>query len=576
MMKKSILILLATILLWGCAKQGYPSGGPKDVDPPVAGEAVPPSGSTGFGAQEFYIPFDEYVVVKDAENNVLVSPPMKKRPEFVSKGRGLLVRIKDTLKENTTYLFQFKGAVADLNEGNVMESYEYCFSTGTTVDSMSISGSVTDALTLGPREEVVSVMLYDAEASDSAAAKEQPVYITRCDKNGRFRFSHIREGAYRILAIEDENRDMRLTEGEGVAFCDSTVRSIFVQRSRKDQGSDSTAIQLPGRMQKGEAPVLTEEGPRVNLLISTRKSERQRVTKSDFVARGRMLVTTQCALKDFTLAPLGGSSNDLVTSLNAGRDSINIWSRDENCDSIVLVLQAEGLQDTLKMKFRGRGKKSSSLAPTANVAFVKSLIPIKTNYFDSLRLEFTTPLRQGGTTDSVVRVMRLKDSTWTMARIVADEMGLRGVVDFPTKPGEKYELRIAVGALTDIYGHRCDSVKIVTEMTTAEQYGRLIISLETGQMAVAAGGQYVVQLVDDKMKVVQEQKASGNTKLTFEHLKSGKYRLRAIADDNGNGLWDAGDYWQHRQPERVSYFEKTMELRENWDMEETFILKAAR
>ena len=165
------IILLSAIAV-GCAKQGFPSGGPKDTQPPVAGEAMPPSGTTNFTAQSFYIPFDEYVVVKDAENNILVSPPMKRKPEYTPKGHGLMVKIKDTLRENTTYLFQFKGAIADLNEGNALESYEYAFSTGAILDSMTLSGTVLDALTLKAREEPVTVMLYESSKGDSVVAKE--------------------------------------------------------------------------------------------------------------------------------------------------------------------------------------------------------------------------------------------------------------------------------------------------------------------------------------------------------------------------------------------------------------------
>ena len=73
------VVILFSILSIGCAKQGFPSGGPKDITPPSAGEAIPPTNTTNFSAKEFYIPFDEYVVVKDAENNILISPPMKKK-----------------------------------------------------------------------------------------------------------------------------------------------------------------------------------------------------------------------------------------------------------------------------------------------------------------------------------------------------------------------------------------------------------------------------------------------------------------------------------------------------------------
>lgn len=536
-----VCALAAIWLVWasvGCAKQGYPSGGPKDTTPPVAGTPVPPSGSTGFKASEFFIPFDEYVTVKDAENNVLVSPPMKKKPEYVGKGKGLLVRIKDTLMENTTYLFQFKGAVADINEGNVLESLEYCFSTGSSLDSMSLAGWAVDGLSLKPSSETVSVMLYDSGSDDSAVVSGLPRYVTRCDKRGAFRFNNIRGGCYRIVALADDNKDLKFTAGEAVAFADGEACSAF--------DADTT----------------------MRLLLSAQKVEKQRVAKSGFTTRGKIQLVMQCPVEDFDLRELGAATQGLAVELNKGRDTITAWCRDEACDSMVVVLRAGELQDTLKLRFRGKGKSKSPLPPAANIALVKSRILMTTPYFDSLRLDFVNPLKATGATDSVVCILDLKDSASTHARILTDTLGLHGVVDFGVKAGHRYEVKIAAGTLTDIYGHLNDSVKVTTEVTTPERYGTLSLTLTPEQQRCAEGGQYVVQLLDESLKLVAEQAAQGSQRIVFDHLKAGKYKVRTIVDDNANARWDAGDYWQHRQPERVVYLDKTLDLRENWEMEE--------
>jgi len=43
--------------------------------------------------------------------------------------------------------------------------------------------------------------------------------------------------------------------------------------------------------------------------------------------------------------------------------------------------------------------------------------------------------------------------------------------------------------------------------------------------------------------------------------------LKAIYDVNGNGKWDTGNYLEHRQPERVFFYDRPVELRSNWDVE---------
>ena len=204
-----LLVLLATTS--GCARPGYPTGGPKDEEPPVALGCKPANESRNFNAKEFYIQFDEYVVLKNASENVLVSPPMKQKPEFTTKGKGVLVKINDTLQANTTYLFQFKGAIVDYNEGNVMPSFEYVFSTGERMDTMMLAGRVLAARDGKPWKETVTVMAYKAEngvlraEDDAIALSRQPDYITRCDRDGVFAFHYIPAGSYRLVAVEDKN-----------------------------------------------------------------------------------------------------------------------------------------------------------------------------------------------------------------------------------------------------------------------------------------------------------------------------------------------------------------------------------
>ena len=194
----AIIIFSAACGLLSCAKQGFPSGGPKDETPPVVQGTEPPNGTLNFNAKEFVILFDEYVTMKDV-SGVLVSPTMGKKAEFGTKGHGLVVKIKDTLQPSTTYLFQFKNAIADFNEGNLLPSFEYVFSTGGSIDSMTLRGQVVDAFSQKPLSENITVAAW-AESQladsvgDSIVAKVQPMYMTRPDKEGRFELNHLREG----------------------------------------------------------------------------------------------------------------------------------------------------------------------------------------------------------------------------------------------------------------------------------------------------------------------------------------------------------------------------------------------
>lgn len=547
-------ILLLALLAVGCAKQGFPSGGPSDKTPPLVLSTTPANASLGFAQKGFFIAFDEYVVIKDADNNILVSPPMKTKPTYTPKGRGIQVDIKDTLLPNTTYLFQFKNAIADFNEGNLLPSFEYVFSTGTALDSMYLEGRVLDALTAQPRKDPVTVMLYPAPSDDSVVAHSNPLYITRCDDHGAFTFNHIQPGVYRILALEDGDKNLRLGAGEPVAFSDTLWAAHPTPVKSADTVAQDTSHRRP------VAKVLP------TLLISEYTVQSQRVTSSDFKAKGRAQVTTLNPMLAPTIEPLCDS---LHWRLNPKGDTLTLWTIAPNIDSLQFVLSdASGISDTLKLRYRAPKKAAVASAVTKPSNATFSVGP-KMAYFDTIRILFANPTAISDP-ESSVQVLNLADSSIVLCpfSLSSDDMSARLLFD--VKPGSRYQVVVPKGFFTDIYGQRSDSLSLSTEVSTPSQYGTLALNLTTS----LPEPRLLVQLLDDKDNVLRLQQVEANkATIRFEHLKSGKYRVRAIWDANANEQWDAGDYWQHRQPERVFYFEKTMDVRENWDFEENWAIE---
>lgn len=340
----------------GCAKAGMPSGGPKDKEPPKVLRTEPENGATQWTANEFAIFFDEYVTVKDADKNILVSPPMDTKPEYVTKGHAVVVKIKDSLRANTTYLFQFKEGIVDYNEGNPLASFEYVFSTGSGIDSMTIRGQVLDALTHRPyqAEGAITVAAFGLEqmarfdsvqniyldsllradttgtlaekvdrlhAGDSIVAKEKPMYMTRCDKEGRFEMNHLREGSYRVLAFEDGDNNLLLKAGEAVAFLDTLVLAQHmpppVDTTKADTSRlDSTRLDsnLVDSIRHDTLTRPSDSIAELNgenrvlptvLHISLHKVEAQRVSKAEMEGKGRIKLSTVLPLTEhYQLRPL--------------------------------------------------------------------------------------------------------------------------------------------------------------------------------------------------------------------------------------------------------------------------------
>ena len=549
----TILISIAFLTLYGCAKQGMPSGGPKDTEPPRILSASPANSTLNFNGDEFYIAFDEYVVLKDVENNILVSPPLKNKPEYRTKGKGVQVRLKDTLLENTTYLFQFKNAIADFNEGNLLPSLNYVFSTGSYIDSMTVGGRVTEALTHEPLEDAVSVWLMslsDGEIfmttwGDSTASAPTIAYTTRCDKDGTFRFNHIRPGTYNIFAIKDENKNQQLDPGEGVAFLPQHVEA--------KNSKDSVVV---GNKLLSAADIDT-----VQLFLFTPKNDKQRITSSNFVAAGKIRITSMLPMTDPTI--LSGDE-EVTWHLNKSRDTLTLWTFRQKCDSIQLIVSdPSGIQDTMRLRWRPK-KAGLNQLPQNNIRLNYSKLP----FFDTLAILFSTPLAALQSGDSIVTIMRLKDSSVTICSALLYYDFLKAAIPYNFIQGEKYAVSIAKGRLKDLYNQDIDSLRAVVEVSRADDYGNLKMQLVDSGNSVESP--LTVQLLDEKGKVLSERSAVVNDYVEFKNLKPAKYRIRAIVDDNGNGKWDTGDFAHRLQPERVLYFPKILDIRANWDFDEKF------
>ena len=533
-----IVVALLVMFIAGCAKQGYPSGGPRDETPPKAVGAKPANESRNFSGRQFAIAFDEYVTVKDADNNILISPPMRQKPEFTTKGKRLVVKINDTLQPNTTYLFQFKGAIVDFTEGNVLPSFEYVFSTGDHMDTMMLAGRVLNARDGKPWKETVTVMAYkvDGNESDTIATTRQPDFITKSDKEGVFAFHYIPAGNYKLVALEDKNRDLRLGRGEAAAWEPTMVQAA--------DSIDSATVTL--------------------LRISAPDRRVQRVAKAEFTAKGRATIVTVLPMQ---MPSLTGDS--VEWRLNARRDTMSVWFRNEACDSAQLVLSDTALQDTIKMRYkapktsrRRRGAKQQAQTDP----LVKSLCSGTNAFYDDLRLAFTVPVAAMAE-GAQAEVMRMKDSSVAMYALTLDSNGIGARIEASLKSGEEYNVRLRDSLFTDIFGHRSDSLVF---KLTPQDYGTLVM-----QLTNSTGSPVVLEVLDDKDTVVVSRCVTTSGEVRIPHLKAGTYRVRAVLDTDGNGIWTPGDYWTDSQPEYVIYYSKSLQVREKWELEERWTLTKA-
>ena len=219
------ILLISALFCTGCAKIVTPTGGPKDTTAPKVLKTEPADGSVHFDSkQQIKLHFDEYITLNNPTDNVLISPPMSKAPDFSIKGKTLVIKFKDTLRENTTYNMVFSDCIKDYHEGNPLNYFHYSFSTGDSLDDYMIRGNLLDAKTLAPAKDFY-VLLYKGDA-DSLPLTTLPDYVTKSLSDGSFLLKNITKGDYKIFAVKDINANFRYDlPNEEIAFLEESVAS---------------------------------------------------------------------------------------------------------------------------------------------------------------------------------------------------------------------------------------------------------------------------------------------------------------------------------------------------------------
>lgn len=552
MQSKHLLLLFFAAVLWGaCARPGTPSGGLKDTEPPkIDSTRSTPNFTTRFTQKKIELSFDEWIILKDVGQQLLISPPPAKKPEVRIKGKTVVVEFdpQESFRENTTYSLNFGTAVRDLHEENPAQDLRFVFSTGDVLDSLRLGGIVTDAYSGEPVENVV-VALYEPAGSDSLPAKERPYYLARTDKSGQFAIANLRAGQFLCAAFEDGSQNLRWDAGsERVAFPDSLARV-----------SETGAAPLALRLFKNSEKIRLQEARtkaygQIQLLYN---GDADTLKMQSAVADMRLWTTR--------------TADSLLIWYDYPQDTL--WNLLAGTDTIPVKAGARG--DFLKNRrlvwadvspVAGAGSRRKPAAADASPApdtagLVSKTVTLRPG--KPVELPFNGPVQSVDTTRCTLQ----KDSaTLEAPRFVFDAARpdlLRLAV--PLSGAGLYRLTLAPGAVTDVYGiANKDTLARLINIPDEKQLGGLNLTLR----ALKPGAQYVLYLYNDKILEETERfTAEGDTRrVVFSRLPAAALTVRLVEDADGDGRWTSGDYYARRQPEQI--FTKKLEpLRANWEVE---------
>lgn len=597
-----VLLLFAAALFTKCASTMTPTGGPKDTLPPVIVAMTPDNFSTEFPTvnhPKIYVEFDEYVQIKDQQKEFFTSPAMKKKPTLTRRGRGVVITIKDTLRENTTYALNFGSSIQDNNEGNPLHSMRYVFSTGREIDSMYMSGYTADSYKADSVSKTF-IWFFPADSVpepaewDSTMFNHKPAVIARAENNGIFIAQNLKPIPYRVYAFEDTNNNMEYEPSvDRIGFIEGTYNpadmpefSIWFDSLRHYPSADP---QLYFRM------------------FTDRKFARHTLTQSERLNRHQAMLyfgapNPEIISIDFDSIP---RQRVIVDPQSTGRDTLALWfdmPGEELPDTIkgsITYMKHDSINnlvettDMLRLawrkvetkeeeKERERLEKEREKALKAGEEWVEPEQPNPFAYklstkgevnplkhldmtldyplmeFDTLSVTLTSKPAGGEDTPKKRSVKLLRDTLDSRKWHIESDWTV----------GDEYTLTIPSGAMRNVAGERNDSIVGQYTVADPDKYATVKINVRSSKPEM----RYIVQLTNASGAVQQELRDVTVGTHEFKYVAVGEVMVRVVEDANANGKWDTGDMVLMRQPERTEIYknsngEELFTTKANWEFE---------
>lgn len=522
------IVFFVFLMIVSCAKRGTITGGDKDILPPKITFSSPKNLSTNFNQKEIKIYFNEYVMVKDLQKQLIVSPPLKTPLTVLPQGgvsKYITIKIADTLQENTTYSFNFGQSIVDNNEGNPYPQLKYTFSTGSFIDSLSIQGMIKDSYEK-KTDNFINVMLYevDAKYTDSTIYNLMPRYITNTlDSAKVFKLENLKAGKYKLVALKESNNNYKYNPNKDkIAFVEKIITV-----------PDSTVFNLE----------LFKE----DLVFKTKKPTQ--------ASGNRIILGYEGSAKDLKISAKYKNTNlETIVTPFPEKDSIQIWFKTIKNDSIELDI--ENGKYLKKEAVKLGNKKPDTLS------FLNKSATLKLT--DNIKINATVPIIKW---DASKILLTKKDSSKVDFKINYDKINQNLELAFEKVPEENYTLIAFPEAIEDYLGHKNDTLKYNFTTKPLSDYGNLKLNLLNVKSYPV-----IVELTDTDGKILESQYSESSSTLEFLFLEPRKYAIRLIYDANKNKVRDSGNYLLNIQPEQVVHFPDEIDVRANWDVDQNFDL----
>ena len=510
-----------------CAQQVAPSGGPKDENYPVFNDAKPSNKSVKFPikGQKINIKFDEFVRLKDATQQIVISPPPpgEKAPTIQENGKNIEVIFNEGLERNTTYTINFGNSITDIHEEMAVPDFKYVFSTGENLDTNYIKGKILNAFTLKPEKNVIVALYEYANFNDTTIYNKKPSYFIRTKEDGTFSIENIPVSSFFMLAYKKEG-DLKFSKGYELAMFKNPIK-------------------IEGNINEGyDSYLFKPDTYRKNKLISNEVKAQGKYAMSIYKPE-QSKISTKSKNPYYIFKEKGYDNTDtfyIYTNINE-KDSFNITI--ENPDTTYL------LQYKLKKKLKNPAFEIQNINPS--------------NLDDTLIIKFSVPYKTIFTDSTIYK----EDTNLLKPSYVAFDEKNHQFIKYwhKWKENTNYTFLFKDSSIIDIYGQINRGTNISFNTKSTKDFANLLINVSL----IADGQEYILQLVDKDDKVVKEKIITKSSEVNFNGLDPVECRIKIIQDKNRNGIWDNGNLEENIFPEKVYYYPESLVLRAYWDLEQS-------
>lgn len=536
------LLMLTILTVISCARQGSPTGGPKDETPPVFLKADPDTLATNvdLNLQEATINFDEYILLKEYSKNVVVSPsfqiPPIVTPQALAK-KYISIKFQEPLLPNTTYSFNFGDAIQDFNENNKLSNFQYVFSTGSFIDSLKVTGRVNSSYDFkGPEKILVGLYKVDSAYKDSIILQKKPYYIARANDKGEYQLNYLASGKYKLIAFED-----------------------MVENVMYDYGKERLAFH--------NEPIELNSNQQINLNLFNQKPA-YRKPEASFKQEGLIVFKTTGATDDVTITPVGKEFKTAYIQKFPKQDSINFWFNPK-VDTIV----GKSAKLNFKVQHKDQIDEVSALYSKSNTERkleFKAINDQKLAPNKPFKIQANAPIKSL----DLSKIYVFKDTVSIPFKVSIDTVNAQNLnFAFEKNLDEKFEVNLYPNALTDVLGEKNDTLAYPIKMGTRGDFGHLKLTLQN-----TPSKPFILQFLktDKDFTVIEEIYNPANKNyFEFNFIEPGEYLFRLLVDENENGKWDTGDYLSGKQPEPIYLYPEPIKIRAMWDATETWVLGEA-